>query len=272
MWLPRDGKFRFELGLRQGDDKFFQSSQDHKAILAARARVLAENPTRHLALLDEGVELLHETRNFAHKATGTLCNEQATPLAQCLELGKQWEPDFLLLKPAADGDYHLLGGCVCFPSSWDLHEKMGRSVTTIHAQVPTLNENLARPIHTFLQRIKPGTVWERWNWGMAADDAWNHHPTLARPRLHAGSTLADSWLRIEHQAFRALDVCGGLLFAIRVVVTPLTEIAQDASAAVRLAELLETMPDEIADYKGLRSCRNAIAQQLREAARHASVF
>jgi hypothetical protein len=109
-------------------------------------------------------------------------------------------------------------------------------------------------------------MWERWNWGMAAVDSLNHHPALSHPRLHAGSTLADSWLRLEHQAFRSLDAEGGLLFAIRITVLPLSDLLQERSAAVRLAELLETMPDDIAAYKSLADARHTLARQLRAAA------
>ena len=251
-WLSREGKFGFELGLRQGDESFFGPSADHVAILTARRTVLESHPDRHAALLDEGVPLL-----------GDLNAWRGTHLP-LLELGMNWEPDFLLLKPDAEGVHRLAGGCVCFPSSWDLHEKLGLPIEAIHAPVPTLNNNLGIQISTFLRRIKPGAVWERWNWGIAAVADLNHHPALQHPKLHGGSTLADSWLRIEHQAFRSLNAHGGLLFAIRISVLCLADLAQQLGASVRLAELLETMPDGIAAYKGLTEARAPLARQLRD--------
>lgn len=262
-WMSREGRFRFELGLRQGSDDFFKSSSQSAAILAARQSVLAAHPERHVAMQEEGADLLREARSFAQQIGGIALSSRGSIDEDCVELGKAWEPDFLLLKPASDGVHQLIGGCVCFPSSWDLHEKLGLPVEAIHAPVPTLNENLGTQISAFLSRIKPGAVWERWNWGIAAVDAMNHHPALALPTLHAGSTLSDSWLRIEHQAFRSLDAHGGILFAIRISVLSLTEIAQQREAALRLAELLETMPDDIATYKGLLTARIPLARQLR---------
>lgn len=262
-WLSREGRFRFELGLRQGDVSFFQRSAESECILAARREVLAAHPERHAAMLGEGKELLHEAQAFAHQVADAPVKDCAPTLKQCLDLGRHWEPDFLLLKPDATGTHRLVGGCVCFPSTWDLHEKLGQTVASIHAPVPTLNESLGAQIRTFLQRIKPGAVWERWNWGIAAVDALNHHPALHHPGLHAGSTLADSWLRIEHQAFRPLDAHGGLLFAIRISVLRLKELAQQPDASIRLAELLESMPDDVATYKGLTAARGSLARQLR---------
>lgn len=262
-WLAREGMFRFELGLRLGDDGFFKASPDAAAILAGRADVLAAHPARHAAMLDEGAELLAAVRAFARETAGVGPGRAVTGQECCVELGCTWEPDFLLLKPAADGTHRLVGGCVCFPSSWDLREKMGLPVEAIHAPVPTLNEKLSSPISAFLQRIKQGAVWERWNWGLASVAALNHHPALRHPGLHAGSTLADSWLRIEHQAFRAMDAHGGLLFAIRISVLRLAELAQEPQSAGRLAELLESMPDDVAAYKGLTTARRTLARQLR---------
>lgn len=265
-WLSREGKFRFELGLRQGDDSFFKQSSGGDTILAARRAVLEEHPARHAAMLDAGEDLLEEVCAFASEATETGLGNGESAWDTCVELGKSWEPDFLLLKPDAAGVHHLVGGCVCFPSSWDLHEKLGHPVEAIHAPVPTLNENLGTQISAFLRRIKPGAIWERWNWGVAAVAELNHHPALAHPRLHGGSTLHDSWLRIEHQVFRSLDATGGLLFAIRVSVVPLASFAQQPDAALRLAELLETMPEDIAVYKSLSTARLPLARQLRAAA------
>jgi dimethylamine monooxygenase subunit A len=265
-WLSREGKFRFELGLRQSSGDFFKASADHDTVLAERTALLETHPERHAAMLDEGAELMRATRSFAQEVSGVSPQHGRSPLDECIQLGKCWEPDFLLLKPAADGLHRLVGGCICFPSSWDLHEKLGLPVEAIHAPVPTVNQNLGTQVSAFLARIRPGVIWERWNWGMAAVDSLNHHPALNHRRLHAGSTLADTWLRLEHQAFRSLDAAGGLLFAIRITVLPLSNLLQQRPAALRLAELLETMPDDIAAYKSLADARHALARQLRAAA------
>jgi hypothetical protein len=265
-WFSREGSFRFELGLRQSSGDFFNASANQNAILAARVDLLDAQPHRHAAMLDEGADLLGRARSFAAEVSGVTPFHAGSPIQDCIELGKCWEPDFLLLKPATDGVHRLVGGCICFPSSWDLHEKLGLPVEAIHAPVPTVNETLGTQISAFLSRIKPGVIWERWNWGMAAVEQMNHHPALALPKLHAGSTLAHSWLRLEHQAFRSLDTQGGLLFAIRISVLSLIEIAGQREAALRLAELLETMPDDIATYKGLLTARTPLARQLRAAA------
>ena len=80
--------------------------------------------------------------------------------------------------------------------------------------------------------------------------------------LDAASTLDRCWFRSEHQAFRLLPETRGILFAIRIGVVPLTEIAADRTLASRLAEELRTMPPEIAAYKGLATAREPLASEL----------
>ena len=264
-WLSREGTFRFELGLRQGDEDFFKASSAAPNTLTARAAVLDAHPLRHAAMLDEGAELLERTAAFARDVAGVTMSDASSPTDQCLDLGRRWEPDFLLLKPGSDSAHRLVGGCVCFPSSWDLPEKLGSTIDVIHGPVPTLNRELGKQIDSFLNRLRPGSVWKRWNWGVAAVSDWNHHPALHHPSPHADSTLETSWLRIEHQAFRALDAEGGILFAIRISVESLSDIARHRDSASRLADLLESMPEDVAAYKGLQSARAPLAQQLRAA-------
>ena len=78
------------------------------------------------------------------------------------------EPDILFLVPSDEsGEFRLVAGCVCFPSSWRLAEKLGKPLTAIHGPVPGLNEQLGAPITQFLRRLEPGIAWRRENWASA---------------------------------------------------------------------------------------------------------
>src|SRR4030095_8360963 len=74
----------------------------------------------------------------------------------CLALGRQLEPDWLLLTPDGAGSFRLVAGCVCFPSSWSLEEKMGRPLEEIHGVVPGLNAQVGKPAAGVLSRMAPG--------------------------------------------------------------------------------------------------------------------
>jgi hypothetical protein len=259
--LP-SGAFRFELGLRRGEIAFFQNGSNDAPLLAERERWLAENSARY-ACASPGTEaLLAEVASFAQTANPGLATAP-DPAA----LGRAWAPDFLLLAPNAEGALVLRAGCVCFPSHWDLREKMGLPMTAIHAPVPMLNEALGRQVDGFLAALRPGVMWERWNWGFAATPERNDHPTRALPRLTAGTRIAGVWLRAEHQAFVRLPATGAILFGIRLVVDPLRAVLAAPGAAARMAHLLETMPEPIACYKGLATARGALLAELRGGAK-----
>lgn len=176
----------------------------------------------------------------------------STPFTRCLELGEAWEPDYLLLKPdATTGRFHLVGGCVCFPSSWRFEEKVGHPLEVIHTPVPHLNEQLASPIHNFLSRIKPGAAWCRANWGLSRSPELNQHPSRGLPKLRPPLREDQVWLRVEDQALVALPESRGVLFGIRMTVIPLAEVKRHPVATRGLARALRTMPDAMLEYKSL---------------------
>jgi hypothetical protein len=267
--------YRFAMRFQRGAfAEFFGSTDEHVAIVEERRQWLAGDPRAVAGLLAGGEPLLNEAIALGRRQS-TLPADGGPPPAASLDapqswqrllaLGQCWEPDYLLLKPAANGRFVLLGGCVCFPSSWSLETKLGQPLETVHAPVPGLNDVLGESIHRFLQRMQPGAAWLRPNWGLAATADRSQHPRLARPRLTADATLDDAWLRIEYQALVPLAQTGGVLFGIRIASHRLDHVARDAPAARGLARALRTMPDEVAFYKHLATARPALLAQLDEA-------
>ncbi len=245
------------MGLVRGDDTFFRNTSAGAELLAERSILLGTAPHLYLASLPEAAPLIAETIAFARSLNPGIAADSIH------SLGGTWEPDFLLLHRDTGGRFRLCAGCVCFPSHWALDEKIGLTLEAIHAPVPTLNETFAHKIDAFLASLRPGTIWERANWGLAATPELNNHPALKLPRLTSVTPADDIWLRVERQAFRSLPANGGILFAIRLEITPLSEILQNPTLSQHLAEQLETMPPEIAAYKGLTDARASIARILR---------
>ena len=159
------GPFEFRMWLERGEaSAFFCTSPGDEALLAKRRRILAKHPARHSALLPEGEPLLAE---FARLLAGW------GVVAKPPTLGQALAPDYLLLAPNADGMPVLLGGCVCFPSSWAFEEKVGRPLDWIHAVVPTLNEKLGGKVRNFLTKMPLGQAWLRANLGLTASPELN---------------------------------------------------------------------------------------------------
>jgi len=120
--LP-DEEDRFTLRFGHGEPAaFFAATRHHAEVLAQRRHLLCNEPNTYAALLPEGVELLEETADLAREWNGfTPESEVESPWEECLELGKFWEADYLLLKCEAGGEPRLCGGCLCFPFFTDLN-------------------------------------------------------------------------------------------------------------------------------------------------------
>ena len=199
----------------------------------------------------------------ALSTSGPQRNLKPSHLSRCLALGEAWEPDYLLLKQdAATGRFHLVGGCVCFPSSWRFEEKVGQPLEVIHTPVPHLNEQLASPIHNFLSRLKPGSAWCRANWGLSRSPELNQHPARGLPKLGPPLREDEVWLRVEDQALVALPESRGVLFGIRMNVIPLAEVKRHPAAACGLARALRTMPEAMLEYKSLLAAKGELLRLL----------
>lgn len=249
-----DEDHRFSMRLERGDPAaFYRSTTAAGRLLAERRHWLETTPEACLAvtpeaapMLAELIELL-ETWQPANHPTAA----HHDPLAQCRALGHRLEPDILLGGPDESGVWRLRAGCVCFPSSWALEDKIGRPIHEIHAPVPGLNREVGPQIGRFLGRLAPGVSWQRANWGLSGSPELNQHPRLRKPRLDADVTREQVFLRIEHQSLVALPRSGGVLFGIRIEVVPIACVLSDPPAAAGLRRALRTMPAPLAGYKGL---------------------
>jgi hypothetical protein len=264
-----------DFGLRMRFDRdeiasFFKPTASHSEVIEQRLKWISGEPEKYSALLPDGVDLLDETVQLAI-SLGTLpeANHLASfteldPLERCKRLGELWEADFLLMKPDAEGVFRLYGGCLCFPSHWDLNDKLGQPMAAIHAPVPGLNETLGRQIDGFLQRIKPGTSWERANWGISRTSELNLHPSRKLPRLDTKVTLDEVWFRLEQQSLVSLPASGGILFSIKIVVLPMSEIKADPNNRQGMIRALQTMPEPMACYKGIDAARERLLELIGE--------
>jgi hypothetical protein len=257
------GDFAFHMRFRRGDiAQFYRNTSDHDDIIAERRKWLEHDAEKYVAALPEADALLAEAVEVAN-SVGVTARAGNTLFQTMPNLGAAWEPDLLVLRsPSATSQPILMAGCVCFPSSWALDEKIGRPLDTIHGPVPTLNEQFANPVQQFLARIKPGISWERVNWGLSRSPELNQHPSLKLPRLDATVTLEEVWFRAEYQSLIALPKTGGVLFGIRLVIEPLTKVRAGKDFVEGLRRAIQTMPEPIAAYKGIAGARACLLELI----------
>jgi hypothetical protein len=258
------GDFAFHMRFRRGEvAAFYRNSARHEEIVGERRKWIESDAQRYVAVTTEARPLLDEAVEVA-RSVGVDVDAGASALETAVNLGKSWEPDLLLLKaPDAASQPILQAGCICFPSSWSLEEKIGRPLDTIHAPVPTLNEQFANPVQQFMARMKPGISWERINWGLSRSPELNQHPSRNLPRLDAKVQLDEIWFRAEYQSLISLPKSGGVLFGIRLVIEPLAKLLADAIFRKGVSRAVRSMPEEIAKYKGIAVARARLVELLK---------
>ena len=153
-------------------------------------------------------------------------------------------------RPELGVGYFLTAASVCFPSRWVLSEKIGTSLSAIHAPVPGF-ESIAEATNRFFDAITIDRPAQRVNWTLI-DDVALFQPasaSRARDRTMNASQIGDTFhLRIERQTLRRLPRTGGVLFTIGTTVSPLNALSSDQRRD--LASTLAQVGEQTQAYKG----------------------
>lgn len=85
------------------------------------------------------------------------------------------QEDLCLMKEDNQGVLRFVSGAVLFPQRWSLLEKLGMDMNRIHSPVPLYEEEIGRPVATFMQRLTVERPFWRCNWTV------NPFPLLSLP-------------------------------------------------------------------------------------------
>ena len=154
--------------------------------------------------------------------------------------------------------------CVCVPSGWDPHDKIGRDLLAIHAPVAdaaALNQRWPQ----LLRLLAGDGDWARQVWTISASPLHDRHPrrrpATPWPQTDDPEAFArQCFLRTERQSFFAVPAHDGgairqRIFTIRVQLQPLTDAVVEPVGAQRLLHALQSMSDAVLAYKGLAPAR-----------------
>jgi dimethylamine monooxygenase subunit A len=281
------GPFRWRLGLRPLDiADWIQIGADYDDEMAYKRDLLVRAHDTVVATLPGAEAEAHEVllalvdhlclmwphwfsrddRTVTNHRTGDtfeLADDNLHPLDIA---GRLVQEDLALLVPR-DGGLVFGGGSVCFPNRWDLRSKVGLTMAEVHAPVARLNEQLSGPIEGFFERLRPDRGYWRLGWGVLdTDDPFQAVDGTAAPRpgLPTVEQLPDrAFLRVERETIRRFPRTGVVLFTIRTYIRPLAHLADRPDDARRLAEALEAIPADVADYKQLLDLGPLAARWLR---------
>ena len=74
----------------------------------------------------------------------------------------------LLTKREGEDVYRLIGAAVAWPSDWHPAEKIGLPLRALHAPIAGYEEQLATGVDRFMETLRPGPIYARCNWFIAA--------------------------------------------------------------------------------------------------------
>lgn len=260
--------FRWRLGLRPLDlADWLVVGPAHDAELAAKAVVMADHPDTAFAVLDGLEDVGREVADeiVAHMARDH--HRDVVPDAQLhpLDAAARVVAEDLVVMVERDGRLVCGGGSVCFPNRWDLRSKLGRSMFDVHAPVARLNHSLADPVDRFLGRLSPARSYWRRGWGvLETDDLYLPLDGTATARVEP-ATFADWVVRVERETLRRLPRTRAVLFTIGTRITPLRDL-DDPSTLRHLADSIDAMPGDVAEYKQLAHVRGELGRWLRQRA------
>jgi hypothetical protein len=213
--LRARGGGQLRMGLvRLGENEWLQPEPD----LAARAAGFADWP--------QGLQLTPQAESPGRELAAMLGVDGALPEAALAS----HEDMCLLTLPEGDDQYRLIGAAVAWPSDWHPKDKIGLPLRALHAPIAGYEEQLATGVDRFMATLKPGAIYGRCNWFIAAtgERRWLADKPPAETFAHvtadnAGETL---FVRSERQTLRRLPETGAILFTIGIYVEPLGKLSE----------------------------------------------
>lgn len=227
-----------------------------------------------LTALDTGLRPRYHWRNalLGIDHTFTLGDPATLPAEPLAWIAGQVQEDIVLLDQR-DGVLYGDGGVVTFAADWSFGFDVGMTFLEIHGPVPRLHsEGVITRAHEFLLRLQPGQCYRRTNWtltvGRRLDVSTELYHEWGPDRAMIGTVDDETFgrlvhLRVEVQHLIRLAESGAIMFLIRTYMLPFADLARIEAWRNRTADILEELPADMADYKGIGKFRDRATEWLR---------
>ena len=170
----------------------------------------------------------------------------------------------LTLRPG-DEQYRLVGAAVGWPSDWTPADKLGLPLRALHAPIQGYEEQLASGVDHFMAKLKPGAIYGRCNWFIAAtpERRWiAEPPEKAFAHVTADNAGETLFVRSERQTLRRLPETGAILFTIGIYVSPLAALSPRNQ--IRLCDAMQSLLDGEGDRRGAGQYANALVSFVKK--------
>jgi Protein of unknown function (DUF3445) len=143
-------------------NEWFEIDELFEVEKLARQRLIDEQRQHVFNLLPSAEAAAEETLEMITAWLQERGRPTETTDTNPLAAAGQLVQDDLCLMVHRDGDWHLDGGILCFPSVWRLSEKLGKPTGQVHAPVDHYAEELSSKVDRFFDKLSPErSVWRR---------------------------------------------------------------------------------------------------------------
>ena len=192
-------------------------------------------------------------------------------------IGRQVVEDLVLLDQRED---HLWAdaGLVTFASGWSFPFVAGMTFQEIHGPVPRANpDGVFARAEAFLMRLEPGEAYRRVNWtfqpgrtldkSMDATAGWLAEAARVLASGNDADLAENLYLRVELQHLVRLETSGAVLFLIDTRFLSLAALARVPEWAAKVIAVIEELPRDMTEYKGLTTLGPRVVASLRRLTR-----
>lgn len=268
--MPVDGKpDRMHVGARALDlTKWIEINSDYEIDLAQKQDLLSmkhDEVFLSIPLGDAGsrevLELLseHLPRIFPERWPNEV---SVDPSLHPLEAASLLVQEDLCLMSQVGNDWILSAASLCFPSRWDVREKIGKNLLGIHGPVPHYAETIGAATQNIFDKLSiERPVW-RVNWTVM-DSGELHQPTAVRSPDAMEITSANIeealYFRRERQTLRKLPDSGDILFTIRTYSDTFAQVVkQFPDFRQHIGTTIAGSTPQLVDYKGWANILNEL--------------
>ncbi len=274
----------------------FDVDEHYVSEMADRARVLADDPLRcqslpHMTLAGwDLLELIMDSKardypdlfqltkngnrwHWVNKPLGiddtfTFLDETTLPYGPMEYITRQAQGDFTLQDQREDNLW-IEAGMVTSQADWSLDFDIGMSFHEWHAPVPlAAGMGIFDRALKFLLKLQYGAPVRRFNWTMTVDPLLDTSPENypkwgpTKTTLTPETVGSRQHLRVELQTLFRLPRSNAIVFPIRCYLISFEDLVTVPKWGRRLHRVLQTLPEELAEYKGFARNRTMLVDWL----------
>ncbi|WP_221563745.1 DUF3445 domain-containing protein [Alkalihalobacillus sp. TS-13] len=231
---------------------------------------LASYSPDHFTFKKKGNDCLFQNHLLEEEESFVFRNSSSIDFEPLDVAGRHVQEDLIIMGDRHDGLF-LEAGQLCFPSNWSLAFVQGMEFKSIHTPVPGIQkDSFINKVERFISKIRPGAAWERKNWSITVTNKldtpletyseWGKR----RKEVTAENVGEVIHLRVEVQRLLRLPMNHDVLFTIHTYLLPLEELIQNGDWLKIFYRNIKTLPEDIAEYKGILNYREELLCFLEE--------